>query len=203
MNLQLIRKLCGIVIKIILFSGFLSQQVLAAEETKLGDFAEGSKTWLENCGRCHNVRNPSDLRDDQWVTSVFHMRVRAGLTGQETRDVLKFLQETNAKIEPDSIAAELSVSSQNQVTTTGMEIYDNNCLACHGIEGKGNLPGVPDFTESQGRLSKSDAVLLDNIINGFQSTDGLMPMPAKGGNSALSNTDMSAVLNYIRNSFSP
>ena len=203
MKLRTIKKMCGTGIKDFLFAGLFTQQVTALEDSQTGDFAEGSKSWLENCGRCHNFRNPSDLRDDQWVTSVFHMRIRAGLTGQETRDILKFLQETNAKIEPDNIAAELSVSSQNQVTTTGMEIYDNNCLAYHGVDGKGNLPGVPDFTESQGRLSKSDAVLLDNIINGFQSTDGLMPMPAKGGNSALSNTDMSAVLNYIRNSFSP
>jgi len=30
-----------------------------------------------------------------------------------------------------------------------------------------------------------------------------MPMPARGGNSALSNPDMSAVLDYIKNSFGP
>lgn len=203
MNLQLIKKLCGIVIKIIFFSGFLSQQVLAAEESRPGTFAEGSKTWVENCARCHNIRSPSDLRDDQWVTSVFHMRIRAGLTGQETRDVLRFLQETNAKIEPVNSAKESSVLPQNQVTATGSEIYDSNCLACHGVNGKGNLPGMPDFTDSQGILNKSDAVLLNNIINGFQSQDGIMPMPARGGNSALSNANLSAVLDYIRNSFAP
>ena len=203
MNLQSIKNTCVKGIMVFLFAGLFSQQVLAIEAAKSGDFAAGSKTWSENCARCHNIRSPSDLRDDQWVTSVFHMRIRAGLNGQETRDVLKFLQETNAKIEPDNSAAELSVSSQNQVTTTGMEIYNNNCLACHGVDGKGNLPGVPDFTEPQGRLSKSDAVLLDNIINGFQSLDGFMPMPARGGNSALSNADISVVLDYIINLFGP
>lgn len=201
MNLQMIRKLCGIVFTMTLFSGFLSQQVLAAEESRPGTFAEGSKTWVENCARCHNIRSPSDLRDDQWVTSVFHMRIRAGLTGQETRDVLAFLQGANTNVGIDSGIAELPVSSESQTATTGQEIYENNCLACHGADGTGNLPGMPDFTESQGSLSKSDTVLLDNIINGFQTPNGLMPMPAKGGNSALTNTDMSTVLDYIRNSF--
>lgn len=201
MNLQMIRKLCGIVFTMTLFSGFLSQQVLAAEESRPGTFAEGSKTWVENCARCHNIRSPSDLRDDQWVTSVFHMRIRAGLTGQETRDVLAFLQGANTNVRTVSDIAELPVSSESQTATTGQEIYENNCLACHGADGTGNLPGMPDFTESQGSLSKSDTVLLDNIINGFQSPNGLMPMPAKGGNSALTDTDMSTVLDYIRNSF--
>ena len=201
MNLQMIRKICGIVFTMILFSGLFSQQVLAAEKTRLGNFSEGSKTWVENCARCHNIRSPSDLRDDQWVTSVFHMRIRAGLTGQETRDVLAFLQGANMNVRTVNGIAELPVSSESQTATTGKEIYENNCLACHGADGTGNLPGMPDFTESQGSLSKSDTVLLDNIINGFQSPGGLMPMPAKGGNSALTNTDMSTVLDYIRNSF--
>lgn len=43
----------------------------------------------------HNLRPASDLRDDQWRVVVAHMRVRADLTGQEARDVLKFLQESN------------------------------------------------------------------------------------------------------------
>ena len=129
------------------------------------------------------------------------MRIRAGLTGQETRDVLAFLQGANTNVRTVSGIAELPVSSESQTATTGKEIYENNCLACHGTDGTGNLPGMPDFTESQGSLSKSDTVLLDNIINGFQSPNGLMPMPARGGNSALTNTDMSSVLDYIRSSF--
>lgn len=58
-------------------------------------FARGAKTWADNCGRCHNMRNPRELRDDQWRAAMAHMRVRAGLTGEETRDVLAFLQGSN------------------------------------------------------------------------------------------------------------
>jgi len=60
-----------------------------------GDFAKGAKSWAENCARCHNQRDPKELRDDQWITTVYHMRLRAGLTGQEARDIVTFMQKSN------------------------------------------------------------------------------------------------------------
>lgn len=60
-----------------------------------GDLGKGAKAWAENCVRCHNVRDPRELRDDQWITTVYHMRIRAGLTGQEARDIVTFMQKTN------------------------------------------------------------------------------------------------------------
>lgn len=67
---------------------------LAAEQPA-GDVGRGAKAWADNCTRCHNVRDPQELRDDQWKTSIFHMRIRAGLTGQEARDIITFMQESN------------------------------------------------------------------------------------------------------------
>jgi len=58
-------------------------------------FVRGAKGWAENCGRCHNARDPRDFRDDQWKVIMSHMRLRAGLTGQEASDILKFLQASN------------------------------------------------------------------------------------------------------------
>ncbi len=58
-------------------------------------FARGAQTWANNCARCHNMRDPKELRDDQWRAVVSHMRVRANLTGKEASDVLVFLQGSN------------------------------------------------------------------------------------------------------------
>lgn len=60
-----------------------------------GDFASGARSWAQNCARCHNMRDPKEFRDDIWKPIVTHMRVRAGLTGQEARDILEFLQRSN------------------------------------------------------------------------------------------------------------
>ena len=58
-------------------------------------FASGAKTWAETCSRCHNMRDPRSLRDDQWRAAIAHMRVRAGLTAKEAENVLVFLQQSN------------------------------------------------------------------------------------------------------------
>ncbi len=70
----------------------------AAQSTAANDpmqFARGAKSWADNCGRCHNLRDPKELRDDQWRAATMHMRVRANLTGQDTLDILAFLQGSN------------------------------------------------------------------------------------------------------------
>lgn len=67
----------------------------ADEPALAGDFNRGVKAWSDNCARCHNMRDPKEFRDDQWRVIVMHMRVRGGLTGQDARDILTFLQGSN------------------------------------------------------------------------------------------------------------
>jgi hypothetical protein len=51
-----------------------------------------ARVWAENCGRCHNLRSPREFDYDQWEVIVHHMRIRATLTEDECRAVLKFLK---------------------------------------------------------------------------------------------------------------
>lgn len=174
----------------------------AADYPAAGDFANGSKLWAENCGRCHQVRNPQDLRDDQWITTVFHMRIRAGLTGGEARDILTFLQASNTVIPPTAVAVTTAKVATNVPVQTGKEIYTQTCVACHGPDGKGALPGVPNFGLANGPLAKSDDILMQNISSGYQSPGSPMPMPPKGGNPSLTEPGIAAVLQYLRDTFS-
>jgi len=83
----------------------------------------------------------------------------------------------------------------------GKEVYSQTCVACHGANGKGAIPGVADFTDENGSLSKSDAELIKNITDGFQSPGSFMAMPPKGGNPGLAEADIKAVLAYLRKTF--
>ena len=175
-----------------------SLPAIAADYPQAGNFSNGSKVWAENCNRCHNMRGPKELKDDQWISTAFHMRLRAGLTGQETRDIITFLQASNTKTVASGSTQVSAVISKG---ATGKETYEKTCIACHGNDGKGTLPGTPDFTSHDGALSKTDEVLIDHITNGFQSTGSPMAMPPRGGNANLSATDISAVLKYLRDAF--
>lgn len=84
--------LLGFVTAFVVMYGAVSS---AADYPEKGNFVSGAKAWADNCTRCHNLRDAKELRDDQWITTSFHMRIRGGLTGQETRDILTFLQQSN------------------------------------------------------------------------------------------------------------
>lgn len=173
--------------------------LFADGNSKEGDFSSGATVWRDNCGRCHNIRDARELRDDQWYTTSFHMRLRAGLTGQETRDVIAFLTASNKPVRKQIIADTKETSGAVIASKlTGQAIYNQTCIACHGADGKGTLPGAPDFTKAQGPLSKDNDALFKNVFEGFQSPGSPMAMPAKGGNTALTAEDINAVVRYLR-----
>ena len=100
MKSKLIPSLSAALLVTVLAFGLMSTQesVVAAETTAAADpmqFARGAKAWANTCARCHNMRDPKEMSDEQWRGVMAHMRVRASLTGGEARDVLKFLQESN------------------------------------------------------------------------------------------------------------
>jgi len=185
----------------ILVAIFITNYSVAADYPEKGDFQKGAQAWAENCVRCHNMRDPKDLRDDQWITTKFHMRVRAGLSGQKTRDILTFLQESNNPGKPISVSRQSSavVTPSN---LTGQEVYEQTCIACHGKNGKGTVPGASNFTVSDGVLSQNDEILLKRISEGYRSENSPMAMPAKGGNPLLTETDLRHVITYMKSQFS-
>jgi len=191
----------GLAIAAISLSGnLLPVNALAFDYPEPGDFATGAQQWADNCSRCHNIRAANELRDDQWITTMFHMRMRAGLTGEEMRNILTFLQESN-----DTAGAQLLKTSASPATESsglsGKAIYDQTCVACHSTDGKGAFPGVPDLTDKGGRLSKSDSDLFKNVTQGIQSPGSPMAMPPRGGNANLNDEDIQNVIKYLHEEF--
>lgn len=102
MRMKLFTLVPAAMISAVLGLGMLAAQSTAAANesttTQQRDpmqFVNGSKTWANTCARCHNMRDPKSLRDDQWRAAIAHMRVRAHLTAKEAEDVLVFLQQSN------------------------------------------------------------------------------------------------------------
>ncbi len=95
----------------------------------------------------------------------------------------------------------MSPANATDSVTNGAKIYSETCIACHGANGEGTVPGAPNFTRVDGRLSKKTAVLIDHITNGFQTPGVDLAMPPLGGNQDLTEQDVEDVLAYLRATF--
>ncbi len=73
----------------------LGLAVATTAEPPAGDFARGAKVYSDNCARCHNARPPFEHRDREWSMVMTHMRIIAGLPGDQARDVEAFLRRAN------------------------------------------------------------------------------------------------------------
>ena len=93
---------------------------------------------------------------------------------------------------------EARAASAAQAADPGKAVYDASCVTCHGANGKGALPGVPDMTPKGVPLSKPDDVPLKRVTEGFQSPGSPLPMPPKGGNPSLTETQLREALNYMK-----
>lgn len=84
----------------------------------------------------------------------------------------------------------------------GEKVYNQTCIACHGADGSGGIPGVPDLNGKNSPLAKeSHKVLLEHVLNGFRAPGAFMSMPAKGGNESLTIKDLQDVLKYMHEKF--
>jgi len=168
--------------------------------------ARGAKAWADNCGSCHNIRSPLEKTDAQWAIASTHMRVRANLPGDMVDDIIVFLQSSNVEQGAVTPATAPVAATAPAIQTAvvagdaarGAQIYGETCVACHGENGKGAIPGVPDLRQ---RLTQSDEVLMQHMIEGYQSPGSPMPMPPRGGNPDLTDQDMADVLAYLRANF--
>lgn len=86
----------------ILLTGGLLLAMACASTSGSGGQDEGSEPkksgpelWAQNCRRCHNFRSPSEFSDSEWEVVMFHMRVRANLTAEESETILQFLKSSN------------------------------------------------------------------------------------------------------------
>ena len=192
-----------------LFLSLIISSQAWSQEADVTDGETGALIWAHTCDRCHNARDPQEFRDDQWSVIISHMRVRAGLTGSDAREVLAFLQASNqpTPIRTNGSTSQLPANielpeSAQADSVAGAAVYLRTCVACHGADGEGVLPSVADLTDSAGVLSKTDQELAESIWNGYQSSRSTLAMPAKGGDLSLTPQDMMNVLAYMRERFS-
>jgi cytochrome c5 len=75
----------------------------------------------------------------------------------------------------------------------GEAVYTKSCKMCHST-GMGGAPKAGDADAWAARIAKGRDVLYENAINGFNDK-GMMP--ARGGNSSLTDEEVKAAVDYM------
>jgi cytochrome c5 len=95
----------------------------------------------------------TDMRDDPGLIT---------LADAELWDIVAYLWQKQTT--PDALAA-------------GQDLYEANCVSCHGISGKGDGPlaaiqptAVPDFTDPTAMLGANSAILQGKLLRGGMGT---------------------------------
>ncbi len=97
-----------------------------------------------------------------------------------------------AKPEEKAEAPATEAKPAESAKVDGKAVFEANCKACHG----GLIPGAPAVGKKEDwapRIKQGKDTLHKHALEGFNS------MPAKGGNSSLSDDEVKAAVDYMAN----
>lgn len=158
---------------------------VALAGSQKSDPGRGARVYSENCGRCHNTRPVSQFNDRNWSTIVTHMRVVAGLPGQQARDVEAFLRASNNP--PREVASSVGRALQQ----SGEALLDRyGCRGCHTIAGKGGTI-APNLDAA---LQRHDEAWVRDQIRNPRSHNARTIMPVVGASPA----EIDQILEFLR-----
>lgn len=183
-------------------------------ELHYGDPFRGGTIYRDRCIECHGrdgsgaVEGTPDLNEKVRINDARLLNhVLAGfrppgeIHPEATHDDVGLHDDLTVKDLRDVLAFLHNYFHYKTFARTGEHIYHQTCVACHGADGKGTVPGAPDFTKEAGTLVQSYETLLKHMLNGFQSPGSPMAMPPKGGQEALTVEDLRQVLAYLHQRF--
>lgn len=150
----------------------------------------GGAVFRTFCAQCHGAGAAGavgfpNLLDDDWLwggdMAAIEQTIRYGVRAEEADDTRYSEMPAFGEIlEKDEIQATaeyvLSLSGLNTdpaMATAGQELFAENCAACHGDEGKGDIDlGAPNLTDAIWLFGSSRDALITSITN---ARYGIMP----------------------------
>ncbi|MGA2996239.1 cytochrome-c oxidase, cbb3-type subunit III [Bradyrhizobium sp.] len=154
--------------------------------------ARGKTVFGDNCAPCHGTgaagaKGYPNLNDDDWlwggsldqIMQTIQFGARSGDAKAHEGQMLAFGRDSILK--PDEIVTVANyVRSLSGLSTepgfkaaAGAKIFEENCAACHGKDGKGNQEmGAPNLTDQIWLYGSDEAAIVETITNGRA---GVMP----------------------------
>ena len=107
----------------------------------------------------------------------------------------------DVRLEGEAMPAEADTTKQQVAAASdepksGQAVYDSVCMSCHG-GAIAAAPATGDKAAWAPRIEKGIETLYKHAIEGFQGEGSAMAMPARGGNSSLSDEEVKAAVDYM------
>jgi mono/diheme cytochrome c family protein len=119
---------------------------------------------------------------------------------------LRHLQSGNSNDGSSASEPSASASYSSEQIALGQELFVT-CTACHGQDGRGIAGLGKDLVSGEFSLTSSDADLVAFIMTGRPIWDAAnttgVDMPPRGGNPVLTETDITAIVAYLRSLQNP
>jgi cytochrome c oxidase cbb3-type subunit III len=146
----------------------------------------------DNCAPCHGsggagAKGYPNLNDDEWlwggsldqIMQTIQFGARSGHPKSHESAMLAFGKE--GVLKKDEIVTVANYvrglsglsTAAGYNATAGTKLFADNCVSCHGDNGKGNQElGAPDLTDKIWLYGSDEATLVETITNGRA---GVMP----------------------------
>jgi cytochrome c5 len=172
------------------------EQVVAAACGKCHQTGEGGApkvgdrtAWIQREKRGLNALHQAALRGHAGMPARGGM---ADLSDAEVKRAVEFMMNSGAA--GAKVAAAPAAAAAPVAAVDGKKVYDTACTACHAA-GIAGAPKQGDKAAWAPRIAQGTNVLHDHAIKGFQGKAGVMP--AKGGNTSLSDAEVKAAVDYM------
>jgi len=154
--------------------------------------ARGKTVFGDNCAPCHGTggagaKGYPNLNDDDWlwggsldqIAQTIQFGARSGHVKTHENQMLAFGRDGVLK-KDEIVTVANYVRSLSGLSTApaynaaaGKKIFAENCVSCHGDDGKGNQElGAPNLTDQIWLYGSDEAMIVETITNGRA---GVMP----------------------------
>lgn len=134
----------------------------------------GQRLFLNSCAQCHGSdaggsKGFPNLTDGDWLYGGSPENIKTTLINGRNGVMPAYGHLESAQIVDlaNYVRSLSGLSADNAKVARGAELFKSNCVACHGVDGKGNIAmGAPNLTDKTWLYGGSEATIVETLTKG-------------------------------------
>ena len=134
----------------------------------------GQRLFLNSCAQCHGsdaggAKGFPNLTDGDWLYGGSPENIKTTLINGRNGVMPAYGHlETAQIVDLANYVRSLSGLPADEIKVArGAEVFKSNCVACHGVDGKGNIAlGAPNLTDKTWLYGGSEATIVETLTKG-------------------------------------